>query len=171
VIARDSALIATLGCTGLRAMELRAVTVQDLLHETYGDLPAVRVRDGKGAKQRMVVYGDLSWWRDGVNHWLALSGITEGIVFRGMKSKKYASLRGSGLTVTSIERTIARYSVDGLSLKPHDLRRTFARICRVEYDQSIDAIRQNLGHSRLATTENYIGNLSSDIRAPRKRGG
>jgi integrase len=57
--------------------------------------------------------------------------------------------------------------IDGrkTAVAPHDLRRTFARRC---FDEGMTpiAIKQNLGHSDLATTLRYIGILDVETRRP-----
>jgi site-specific recombinase XerC len=42
----------------------------DDLYQTYGNVPAVRVKSGKGAKARMVPFGDMLWARQIVEIWL-----------------------------------------------------------------------------------------------------
>jgi integrase len=56
-------------------------------------------------------------------------------------------------------------AINGKMIKvcPHDLRRTYARRL---YEAGVDimAIKQNLGHASLRTTEGYIGILNADTR-------
>jgi len=78
-------------------------------------------------------------------------------------------LRPGGLSVRAIEDVVAGYPVmiDGelVQVKPHDLRRTYARRL---YDAGVDlvAIQQNLGHTSLQTTLRYIGILDVEARRP-----
>src|SRR5947208_12605578 len=50
----------------------------------------------------------------------------------------------------------------GISIAPHDLRRTFAKLA-YEADGRIDQIKIVLGHASIRTTEIYLG-TSQDIR-------
>jgi integrase len=73
----------------------------------------------------------------------------------------------TALVPQSINRLLARYrvEVDGarVHVKPHDLRRTYARR---QYEAGLDlvALQQNLGHQDTRTTLGYIGNLDGDAR-------
>ena len=59
---RDVAMIALLLATGLREGEVVQLEISDL-YQTYGGVPALRVKAGKGAKARMVPFGDMLWAR------------------------------------------------------------------------------------------------------------
>ncbi len=168
---RDTALIATLLCTGLREMELCMLHVDDL-RGRFGNTLALRVRQGKGAKARMVPYGAGEWCLAYVDKWLALAKITGGAVFRAFYKAKVGakpSVRPHALSVRAVQDILDRYPifVDGRMVKvnPHDLRRTYARRL---FDADVDpvAIQQNLGHSDLKTTLGYIGTLDAEQRRP-----
>jgi site-specific recombinase XerD len=51
------------------------------------------------------------------------------------------------------------------AVKPHDLRRTYARNA-YENGMDMERIRQNLGHVSLQTTQTYIGVLDAGQRRP-----
>ena len=57
------------------------------------------------------------------------------------------------------------FSLDGVTVKPHDLRRTYAK---AYYDAGGDlvSLSQQLGHESTATTLGYIGEMDADKRAP-----
>jgi site-specific recombinase XerD len=153
--------------TGIREQELCSLVVSDL-YETLGEQPALLVREGKGAKQRLIPYGDMIGARAIVERWLRAAGISEGVVFRGFYQGKRA-LRHTGLDVRSVQRILERYPIamNGKTsyARPHDLRRTYARRL---FDAGVEsvAIQQNLGHSDLKTTLGYIGSLDVDRRKP-----
>lgn len=44
----------------------------------------------------------------------------------------------------------------GLNLKPHDLRRTYAKLSR-DGGASLEQVQLTLGHSSLVTTQRYLG--------------
>jgi len=47
-------------CTGIRARGLSALEVKDLRQELGGEL-ALHAREGKGAVERLIPYGELDW--------------------------------------------------------------------------------------------------------------
>lgn len=73
---RDTAIIALVLSTGIREAELTALDVDDL-RQTYDGELALRVRHGKGNKQRMIVYGPLVDCLGYVDRWMLEAGITE----------------------------------------------------------------------------------------------
>lgn len=161
---RDTAMLATFLCTGIREAELCALEVRDLRQELGGEL-ALHVRKGKGSKERLIPYGDLSWVLAIVDKWLEAAGITDGLVFRAIW--KGGRVRGC-LNVRGVEKIINRYPVMGergklITVRPHDLRRTYARRL---YEEGLDllSISQNLGHASTRTTQLYIGELGADKR-------
>jgi len=162
---RDTATLALLLCTGVREAELCALDVGDLRQRLGGEL-ALHVRSGKGCKERLIPYGDLSWVLAIVDRWLAVAGVSGGPVLRGFY-KGGALLRPGRLSTRAVQNILASYPVmlDGelAIVKPHDCRRTYARRL---YDAGLPpvAIQQNLGHSNLKTTLGYIGPLDARTR-------
>jgi len=170
---RDTAVIATMLCTGVREAELAALDAPDLRQRLGGEL-ALHVREGKGCKERLIPYGELEWVLAVMDKWMGAAGISE-IPFRGQEEAVYRSffrggrrLRGR-LSVRAIQYILASYPimVDGklTKVKPHDLRRTYARRL---YEAGVDlvAIQQNLGHASQQTTLGYIGTLDVARRKP-----
>lgn len=163
---RDTAMIALMLCTGVREHELVALHVDDLRQHYEGHL-ALRVKHGKGAKQRLIVYGNLSWCLNYVDMWLQRAGIASGAVFRGFWGTS-DKIRPQGMNVRQIQRILSQYPLningDLIRIKPHDLRRTYARI---QFDSGMEpeALQQNMGHASYDTTLGYIGNLDADKRA------
>lgn len=165
---RDAALIALMICTGIREHEVVALKVADLrVH--YDKQLALRVREGKGAKQRVVVYGTLAWCLEYVNRWLQDAGITSGAIFRGFWGAS-TQIRPTAMSVRTVARILSNYPVliDGEqhTVRPHDLRRTYARI---QHDSGMkaEALQQNMGHAAYDTTLGYIGDLDADARKSR----
>lgn len=162
---RDTAVIATMLCTGIREAELSSLDAGDLRQRLGGEL-ALHVREGKGCKERMVPYGELSWVLIILDAWLKAAGIPGGAVFRGFY-KGAKRLRRGRLSVRAIQYILAAYPivVDGevTAVRPHDCRRTYARRL---YEAGVDlvAIQQNLGHADSKTTLGYIGTLDADQR-------
>jgi integrase len=164
---RDTALITLMLCTGIRENEARLLDAVDL-RQTYGGDLALHVREGKGAKQRLIPIGALDAALVVVDKWLEKAGISEGAVFRGFY-KGGRRLRPNRISLRQIENIIKTYpiAVDGklITVAPHDLRRTYARRL---YDAGVDlvAIKQNLGHRSMDTTLGYIGALDAEKRKP-----
>lgn len=164
---RDSAAIGLMLCTGVREGELSALEVRDLRRHLGGEL-ALHVREGKGCKERLIPYGELDWVLVIVEAWLAAAGVEDGFVLRGYY-KGFRTARPGPLSVRGIQYLLKRYpiAVDGelVAVKPHDLRRTYARLL---YGAGMDPVRiqQNLGHADLQTTLGYIGTLDGDQRRP-----
>jgi len=166
---RDTAVIGMLLCTGIREAELSGLDVGDLRQKMGGKM-ALRIREGKGKKQRLVPYGELDWVLAIVDRWLAGAGIEVGPVFRGVYKNGYR-LRPGQLSVRAIEYILASYPImiSGhlVTVAPHDCRRTYARRL-YEAGMDVVAIQQNLGHAHLKTTLGYIGTLDADKRQPPK---
>lgn len=163
---RDAALISLAICTGVREHELVAIEVDDLRQHYEGHI-ALRVREGKGAKQRLIVYGNLVWCLNYVDLWLQRAAISAGSVFRGFWGSS-DKVRPVGMNVRQVARILAQYPLyingETLIVKPHDLRRTYARM---QFDSGMEpeALQQNMGHASYDTTLGYIGNLNADKRA------
>ncbi|MGF1504576.1 MAG: tyrosine-type recombinase/integrase [Anaerolineae bacterium] len=164
---RDMALLALTLATGVREGEVVNVIVDDL-RQQFGGQIALRGRRGKGAKRRLIPYGDMAWCLDLVDRWLAAAGITEGAVFRGVTAAD--TILPGPMSVRTVERIIASYPVrvagEVRAVRPHDLRRSYARM---QFDAGIDlmALQQNLGHVNIRTTQLYIGDLDAARRRSR----
>lgn len=164
---RDTAIMALMVCTGVREAELCDLYVTDLRQQLRDEL-ALLIRSGKGHKQRLVPYGPLDWCLLYVDRWLSQAEIISGPVFRGLYKGQHR-VRREGITPRSINRIMNQYPIiingEVRDVKPHDLRRTYARNA-YEFGMDIERIRQNLGHTSAQTTQNYIGTLDADLRRP-----
>ncbi len=157
---RDTALMTLMVCSGIRAAEAAALQVDDLRQQLGGEL-SLRVREGKGGKQRLIPYGPLDWCLMYVDAWLREAAIKAGPVFRGIRRGGKA-VRARGIGTWTVNDIMNSYpiSIEGALrlVKPHDLRRTYARNA-YDYGMDLERIRQNLGHTSLGTTQTYIGEL------------
>ena len=164
---RDTALITLMVCTGIRAAEAAALRVDDLRQQLGGEL-SLRVREGKGGKQRLIPYGPLNWCLMYVEGWLEAVEIKAGFVFRGFR-RDGKTVRPSGISTWTVNHILNAHAIiiDGAlrSVKPHDLRRTYARNA-YDFGMDLERIRQNLGHTNLGTTQTYIGELDGRDRHP-----
>ena len=164
---RDRAIIATLLCTGIRVFELVALNRADL-YDHYEGYPALHVREGKGLKERRVLYGELEWFRRDVEAWMGSVQITDGAVFRRLYTNGRAG--AEPLTTQAVADILDSYPImvggEAVRVDPHDLRRTYARRC-YEAGMKVEAIAANMGHADIRTTWRYIGDLKADARLPR----
>jgi len=162
---RDAALLALALCTGVREFELQNLVVDDLRQRYQGEL-ALLVKHGKGDKQRMIPYGELSWCLLVVDAWLDAAGIDAGPVFRSFW-KGARTLRPGRLSLRAIQKIVRSYpvTIDGelVEVRPHDLRRTYA--CTMwACGMDLISIQRNLGHASSDTTLGYIGDLTAAQR-------
>jgi site-specific recombinase XerD len=166
---RDRALITVMAGTGLRVSEVVALTMRDVF-DTVNDTGqrGIRVRRGKHNKSRIVVLsGWNSWVLQAIQSYtdaigLALQESPDAVIFRGVKREKgglYSS-QGEKLSVRKVEDAInsyqAEYSGQMTTINCHDLRRTYAKLCK-QSGMSWEALRANMGHSSVTMTEKYVG--------------
>ena len=155
-------------CDAASIFTPESIGAEDLRQELGGEL-ALHIREGKGAKERLIPYGELDWCLAIVDRWLAAAGIHSGAVFRGFY-RGGKTLRRGRLSVRAIEYILNDYPItkngNVVQVKPHDCRRTYARRL-YEAGADLVAIQQNLGHADIKTTLGYIGELdASKRRAP-----
>ncbi len=149
---RDRALLELLYGSGIRAGEAVKLDVDDLDLEG-GEL---RVRRGKGAKERIALLGGAAL--DAIRDYLLLgrpqlaSRASRGTC-RALLLNKY----GARLSDRGVRRTFDKYvEAAGARLKitPHVLRHSFATHL-LENGADLRAVQELLGHANLATTQIY----------------
>jgi site-specific recombinase XerD len=148
---RDRVVLALLVGAGLRRSEAVRLTWQQVLEQGGRTLLSIT---GKGEKQRVVpISSTLAAW---LTDWQAetAGGANDNVCISIGKGGRL----GSGLSGQGILAIVEAYGrmLDKPDVRPHDLRRTYARI---GYDAGIDIgqISLLLGHSSIATTQNYLG--------------
>lgn len=83
-------------------------------------------------------------------------------VFRSLKRgpNKQPVSTARRLSPRSVERIVAAYPArhrkKRIRLAPHDLRRTYAKLCK-ESGMSWEALREQMGHTSVNITERYVG--------------
>src|SRR5690606_13703838 len=111
---RDTALIALLLATGIRAAEAVALNIEDL-RASLGTVTALRVRSGKGLKQRLVPYGAQDWGLTLAEAWLQQARLSIGPVFVGLRKGDNFYLNEDGkpqrLSERSLEVALANYPI------------------------------------------------------------
>ena len=149
---RDRALLALQLACGLRRHEAVALRLDHLQQreEHWAIVDLV----GKGGHVRTVPVPD--WVRTELDDWLAAAAIDRGKLFR--RVNKVGRTWGDGMTVKAVwhivKESAKRIGVEKLA--PHDLRRTFARLCHASGGE-LEQIQFLLGHVSVQTTERYLG--------------
>ncbi len=127
---------------GLRVSELRGLDVADLDLER-GEL---RVRQGKGGKDRLVPIGPPAV--EAARAWIAAADLKAGPVFQNG--------RGGRLTVRALYDVVRQTGLDhGVSsLHPHQLRHAFATHL-IGAGADLRSTQEMLGHASVSTTQRY----------------
>jgi tyrosine recombinase XerC len=151
---RDRAILELLYGTGLRVSELTALDFEDV-HEKER---LIRVRHGKGGKERIVPFG-LPALR-AIEAWKRLRGELAARS-RGRSEEERRALflaaRGARIGVRQIRRIVDRAIRDAALVRgvhPHTLRHSFATHL-LQNGADLRSIQELLGHSSLSTTQKY----------------
>ena len=152
---RDRVVLGLLVGAGLRRDELASLTWEQVKQQ--GERTVLSIT-GKGKKNRVIPINDklvtlLGEWGD-------LIGRTGNIARSVTKGGEI----GQGISGQAILDIVDAYGYElgKEALRPHDLRRTYARI---GYDAGIDIgqVSKLLGHASIATTQRYLG-LQIDLK-------
>lgn len=153
---RDKALLAVLLGCGLRREEVAGLTVAHL-QQREGRWVVVDLV-GKRNKTRSVPMP--SWAKAAIDGWCKAVGITSGFIFRPLR--RGGHVQSGAMTAQAVFDVVCEYSgLLGLAVRPHDLRRTFAKLA-YKGSAPVDQIQLSLGHSSMQTTERYLG-VSQDL--------
>jgi integrase/recombinase XerC len=148
---RDRAILETLYASGLRASELVGLDTNDL--QLAGDEGIVRVRRGKGGKERLALLGRS-----------AVAALSEYIasgraVLASEKSRDALFLNrfGGRLTDRSLRRLFDKYCESVAAnhkITPHSLRHSFATHL-LDNGADLRVVQELLGHADIGTTQIY----------------
>jgi integrase len=157
---RDYAILAVLFATALRRrelVELRVSTIQ----QRDGQWGFIGLR-GKGGKIRNISLPN--WVRLAIDDWLSETHILQGALFRSIS--RYGKLGDQQMSEESVKLILSHYSVPcgHATFRPHDARRTCARLCR-SGNAALEDVQELLGHSSIQTTERYLGKTEGFKRA------
>jgi integrase/recombinase XerC len=149
---RDRALLELLYAAGLRAGEAAQLDVGDIDLDTG----QVRVRMGKGRKERIALFGRAA--HEALAEYLhnGRPKLAAGAK-RGESAAFLLNRFGSRLSDRGIRRTFDKYTTevgDRLKITPHVLRHSFATHL-LENGADLRAVQELLGHASLATTQIY----------------
>jgi integrase/recombinase XerD len=147
---RNRALVVTIWRAGLRVQEALDLLPSDL--DPVGG--SIRVRHGKGDKERTVAMGPVAW--EELHRWLEVRRL-RGI---GEDAPVFCTLSGRPVNQAYVRGMLKRKAAQAgfenpLRVHPHAFRHAFA----VELSRArkpLDHIRQLLGHRSPATTTIYL---------------
>jgi tyrosine recombinase XerC len=149
---RDRALLEVLYGAGLRVSEAVALDLDDLRQDSRAG-STVRVRSGKGGKQRLVPLGRKA--AEALAEWLAVRSellrpaSPAAAVFLGHRGARLSTRVARELVYRRCEETGARAVVG-----PHGLRHSFATHL-LQSGCDLRTIQSLLGHASLSTTQRY----------------
>ncbi|MEA1999649.1 MAG: tyrosine-type recombinase/integrase [Euryarchaeota archaeon] len=150
---RDHALLSVLLLSGVRRDECAQLRVNDL--RKLGNRWVLANISGKGNKERTI--GVSETIVAAINKWHKTADITDGYIFRSINKSGVVSK--DNLSSDGIYFIVKQYSLLlGISISPHDLRRSFAQLAK-EGGATIFEIKEQLGHANFATTEMYLANV------------
>lgn len=148
---RDRAILAILLGCGLRREECAGLTVGHI-QQREGRWVIVDLV-GKRSKTRSVPMP--AWAKFAIDSYLLAAGIADGPLFRSVRRGDH--ITDQGMTAQAIFDVVKTYAQEiGVDVRPHDLRRTFAKLAH-KGSAPIEQIQLSLGHSSVQTTERYIG--------------
>ena len=160
---RDRALLALLVGCGLRRAEAVALTVGHL-QSRDGRWVIVDLR-GKHGRLRTIAVP--AWVKQAVDLWAEAAGITGGRILRSLN--RHGQITGDSLSPQAVLAVAVFYGEQlGVRLRPHDLRRTCAKLCRSGGGE-LEQIQLMLGHASIQTTERYLGTRQNLADAPNDR--
>jgi integrase len=160
---RDRALLALLVGCGLRRGEAVALTFAHI-QQRDGRWVIVDLR-GKHGRLRSIAVP--AWVKQAVDLWCAAAGLDEGRILRSLN--RHGQITGDSLSPQAVLSAVVLYGEQiGLRLRPHDLRRTCAKLCRSGGGE-LEQIQLLLGHASIQTTERYLGTRQNLADAPNDR--
>ena len=147
---RDRAMLELLYASGLRVSELVAVkTIEASLSDGV-----VRVAAGKGAKTRLVPFGE------DASDWIAryLKDSRQLLLGKKQADALFVTARGAAMTRHNFWHMIKRYAIKAkiapALISPHTLRHAFATHL-LNHGADLRVVQMLLGHSDISTTQIY----------------
>ena len=148
---RDHAVLALLLGAGLRRSELAGLNCAHIQQRDGRWLIADLI--GKHGRIRTVPLPP--WTYRAIRDWTAAAGISEGALFRSLTRHGYVTSRR--LSSQAVFTIVGTYAAQlGLAVRPHDLRRSFAKLAYLG-QAPLEQIQFSLGHASVVTTEIYLG--------------
>lgn len=148
---KERAIIEVLLASGVRVSELCSIRISDINFDTL----SIKVREGKGNKQRTVYINELA--NKHLVEYLTTRGIDGEYIFYN-KLRKPLTSQGVRHILKTLE---SRAQIT--NVHPHRFRRTFAT-GMANRGMDIQEIARLLGHSSLNTTLKYVYSSEEKIR-------
>jgi integrase len=147
---RDRAVLALLLGCGLRRSEACGCTIEQIEYRA-GHMLLVNLI-GKGGRVRSIAVP--GWAQKTIEAWHKAAGMNDGYLLRSID--RGGTINGS-LSAAAVRDIIKRYgtTIGVPKLRPHDLRRTYAKLSRLG-GAPLETIQHSLGHASLKTTEVYL---------------
>ncbi len=147
---RDRAMLELLYASGLRVSELVSVkTIEVSLSDNV-----VRVTSGKGAKTRLVPFGEEA--ADWITRYL--SQARPALLGGGASDALFVSVRGAAMTRHNFWHSVKKYGqlagIPAAALSPHTLRHAFATHL-LNHGADLRVVQMLLGHADISTTQIY----------------
>ncbi len=144
--------------TGLRRTEMLNLDLQDLDLENG----LLRVRQGKGKKDRMVPIGRvasryLETYLNGVRHHLTSDPRMQAVFISGQGKRMHAQ------TLAEYLRLYAQKAGLKQKVTPHVLRHTFATHM-IQHEAGVRHVQEIMGHKLLTTTQAYVKLSIPDLK-------
>jgi site-specific recombinase XerD len=160
---RDRAILALLIGCGLRRAEVVSLETGHLERlEGRGVL-----LDIEGKHRRIRTVPVPPWVKSALDDWVETAQIKRGRLFRAVERR--GTVTGRPICAqTVLDIVVQQGKVIGLSIRPNDLRRTCAKLCRRE-GGDLEQIQLLLGHSSVQITESYLGTRRCLAEAPNER--
>lgn len=157
---RDRAALALLVGCGLRREEAVGLRFED-----------IQQRDGRWVIPDLVgKHGHIrtipvpGWVKAAVDRWAEAAQIHSGTILRAMN--RHGRITHGSLTGQALFDLAAQYGRRiKAEVRPHDLRRTCAKLCR-KHGGELEQIQLLLGHASIQTTERYLGTKQNLEDAP-----
>ncbi len=160
---RDRALLALIVGCALRSGEIVTIQVEDISRQK-GHWALANVRGTRGASRTLLIP---AWTKKAVLAWIESSRIESGPLLRAVDRSGLVTDRA--ISSHSVLPIVTEYGKQiGMNVKPRDLRRTCAQLCRTE-GGGLEQIQLLLGHASIQTTEHYLGRKRVEAAAPNGR--
>jgi site-specific recombinase XerD len=158
---RDRAMLALLLGCGLRRSEAAALTLKHIQQRDNRWC----IVDLVGKHNRVRTIPIPRWVKCTIDAWTAAADVVGGYVLRPVN--RGDQVNGERMTEKVVWQVLQPYAkAAGVSgIAPHDLRRSFAKMCRAAGGQ-LEQIQFLLGHASVQTTERYLGTKQDLVHAP-----
>ena len=161
---RDRAMLELLYASGLRVSELVAVkTIEVSLNDSV-----VRIASGKGAKARLVPFGEDA--ADWITRYLA--DARQELLGAKQVDALFVTARGAAMTRHNFWHMIKRYAlkaeISPALISPHTLRHAFATHL-LNHGADLRVVQMLLGHADISTTQIYTHVATARLKELHKK--